>query len=119
MRYTVSIMLLSILQDMSFMEIAIQKMFSELPILLKSEVFYLFDTETPEITMIKQLYRTHIDRPLIVESFGVVNLMDEIFVDYREVFVTSRRRQNLQGLVFNASMVITNNDTLKHLTDYQ
>lgn len=44
---------------------------------------------------------------------------DNEFIDYRWTPITSRRRKNLYGLALRASMVVTNNDTLSHLTDYR
>lgn len=72
-----------------------------------------------ERILIKQLYRTGSNRPLITEVYGEIDIKNERFFDYRLTAITSRRRQNLQGFTFQASMVITNNDTLNHLTDYQ
>lgn len=55
--------------------------------------------------------------PMIVENFG--RIANGVFIDFRKTPITSRRRSNLFGLRLNASMVITDNDTLNHLTDYR
>lgn len=67
--------------------------------------------------MIQQFYRIEMAMPMIVENFGCIS--NGIFIDYRNISITSRRRSNLFGLHLNASMVITDNDTLNHLTDYR
>lgn len=66
---------------------------------------------------VQQFYRIGMARPMIVENFG--RITNDVFIDYRDTPITSRRRSNLCGLKLNASMVITDNDTLNHLTDYR
>lgn len=66
---------------------------------------------------VHQIYRPDMTMPLIIEQFGRISNGD--FIDLRDIFITSRRRCNLFGLTLKASMVLTNNDTLNHLTDYQ
>lgn len=52
------------------------------------------------------------------EFFGQWNLRDGI-QDNRPSRILSRRRRNLHGHLLGVSMVVTNNDTLNHLTDYR
>lgn len=59
------------------------------------------------------------DTPLIIETFGKWNEMNDTFTDLRVNKITSRRRQNLFGAKLKASMVVTNNETMNHLEDYQ
>lgn len=59
------------------------------------------------------VYRTAINQPLIVEKFLPNSLNDG-----NEYTIISRRR-NLGGIELRASMVVTNNDSLNHLTDYR
>lgn len=73
--------------------------------------------DNPDNLMIHQIYRVDMSMPLIFETFG--NIESGQFIDYRSTSITSRRRQNLCGLHLKASMVVTNNDTLNHLTDYR
>lgn len=94
-------------------------MFSTLEVFPKSEIFYLTDSNVAEKLLLRQLYRTGIDRPLVIECYGEIDIAEESFADYRTTAITSRRRQNLQGLTLQASMVITNNDTLNHLSDHR
>lgn len=81
------------------------------------EIFYLKKKNTFDNLIIHQMYRVDITMPLIVEIFGEIR--NGQFIDYRSNPITSRRRQNLFGLHLKASMVVTNNDTLNHLTDYR
>lgn len=67
--------------------------------------------------LIQQMYRIDMEMPLIIENFGQIS--NGVFIDQRITPITSRRRSNLFGLRLNASMVITDNDTLNHLTDYR
>lgn len=64
-----------------------------------------------------QIYRIGPETPLIVEPFGTIG--NNHFIDLRSTSITSRRRINLSGYNFKASMVLTNNDTLNHLNDYR
>lgn len=56
---------------------------------------------------------------LIEEIYGKWSKKNNSFTDLRSTKITSRRRQNLKRTNLKASMVITNNDTLNHLDDYQ
>lgn len=57
--------------------------------------------------------------PLIREVYGEWFKVNDSFVDYRKIKITSRRRRDLMGAQLKASMVVTNSDTLNHLEDYQ
>lgn len=56
---------------------------------------------------------------LITESFGKWLKVSDSFKDLRVIKVTSKRRRDLMGAELKASLVVTNNETLKHLEDYQ
>lgn len=75
------------------------------------------DQDNPDDLVIHQIYRIDMSMSLIFEPFG--NIESGQFTDYRSTSITSRRRQNLSGLHLKASMVVTNNDTMNHLTDYR
>lgn len=66
---------------------------------------------------IKQFYRVATSEPLIIEQFGII--VNDKLIDYRNQPITSQRRKNLFGLTLNASLVVTNKETLNHLTDYR
>lgn len=91
----------------------IEKIFKNFPILPSSEIFY-FDKN-----VIKQIYRVSADSSLIHETYGKYFSENDSFVDLRDEIVTSKRRRNLMGTRLNATLVITNNQTLDHLNDYQ
>lgn len=59
------------------------------------------------------------DSQLITEVFGAWFRVNDTFKDLRKIKVTSARRRNLLGANLKASMVVTKNDTLNHLDDYQ
>lgn len=90
--------------------------FQNLSILPKSEFFHVKKGNEDEL-LIQQLYRVEGTMPLIVEQFGRIS--NGTFIDQRDTSITSRRRHDLFGLHLKASMVITDNDTLEHLTDYR
>lgn len=64
-------------------------------------------------------YKTADDSPILTETFGKWNRVDDTFQDLRQVRISSRRRKNLRQAKLKASMVVTNADTLNHLEDYQ
>lgn len=92
--------------------------FQNYPILPSAEIFFFFTANDNEI-FVKQIYRVAEDFPLIEEIYGKYSTKNDTFVDLRSHPVTSRRRRNLMGAQLNASLVVTHNDTLQHLHDYQ
>lgn len=109
-----------IMDTLSSDEVAgdIWPIFQNISILPKSEIFYLSKESAANGWMVHQVYKTGLETPLIVERFGEITEQWQ-FIDYRRTTIASRRRQNLLGLRLKASMVVTHNDTLDHLTDYQ
>lgn len=93
------------------------QIFQNLTIPLNSEIYYVKKLATSDNFEIQQIYRIEMNMPLIIEQFGIIS--NEQFIDDRVTSITSRRRQNLFGLSLKASMVVTNNSTLQHLTDYR
>jgi hypothetical protein len=91
--------------------------FKELPALPSSEIF-LFQRSNDGYQII-QIYRTCMRSSIIEELFGMWFHYNRTILDLRTIKITSRRRQNLQKSLLKASMVVTNNDTLHHLMDYQ
>uniref|UniRef100_A0A182KER7 Ionotropic glutamate receptor C-terminal domain-containing protein n=1 Tax=Anopheles christyi TaxID=43041 RepID=A0A182KER7_9DIPT len=72
----------------------------DLPVLVSSEVFVMLKEAEQSIRFLQ-------DTP------------DGKMIDLRTSKVTSVRRKNLHGHFLRASMVITNPETMNHLTDYQ
>lgn len=92
--------------------------FRNYPILPSAEIFFFLTANDDDIS-VKQIYRVAKDFPLIEENYGKYLTKNDTFVDLRLHPVTSRRRRNLMGAQLNASLVVTHNDTLQHLHDYQ
>lgn len=104
-------------------------------ILTSSEIFYF--TNVTDGVLIKQgmnifllhqcdiifmlisVYKTAPESLILTEIFGKWNKVNDFFNDLRKVSITSRRRKNLHGAKLRASMVVTNDETLNHLEDYQ
>lgn len=51
--------------------------------------------------------------------YGKWTKVNDSFIDLRVIKVTSKRRRNLSGAELKASLVVTDNETLNHLEDYQ
>lgn len=96
------------------------RFWNSIPISARSEIFYANieneGTESEQMNVL-QIYRIGPETPVMIESFGTIGINH--FIDLRSSSITSRRRINLSGYNFKASMVITNNDTLNHLNDYR
>lgn len=100
------------------MENKIENTFETLSVLPKSDIYYMkMLQDTTDNWMVQQIYRIDLSMPLIMEPFG--NIRNGQFIDDRSTAIISRRRQNLFGLHLKASMVVTNNETMNHLTDYR
>ncbi|XP_058463500.1 ionotropic receptor 75a-like [Malaya genurostris] len=89
---------------------------ADLPVLVSSEVF-LFIKRGTDHFLINQIYKTGVSSSLVVELFGT--WINGSLIDERNLAVTSTRRLNLRGHTLRASMVVTNPETLHHLTDYK
>ncbi|XP_055628375.1 ionotropic receptor 75a-like [Toxorhynchites rutilus septentrionalis] len=87
-----------------------------LPLLVSSEIFILIRKETNHF-VIQQVFKLSEQSTLNFEPFGM--WLNGSLVDERTAMVTSVRRLDLKGHTLRASMVITNMDTLNHLTDYK
>lgn len=65
------------------------------------------------------VYKTHANSSVVYyENFGVWD-PNNGFVDERSTRILSKRRRDLQGQVISIAMVLTNNDSINHLTDYR
>lgn len=104
-------------QNWTSIESNVVELFKHFPILPRSEIFFIACEDDSKLYGIKEVYRTSLDQPLLLENIGTI--FNVTFNDMRTSLITSRRRQDLRGVKLRASMVVTNNDTLNHLTDYQ
>ncbi|XP_039441637.1 ionotropic receptor 75a-like [Culex pipiens pallens] len=89
---------------------------ADLSLLVSSEIF-IFIKQTANNFSVNQIFKHFELAPFKVELFG--SWIDGSFKDERNERVTSVRRLDLQGHTLQASMVVTNQETLQHLTDYK
>uniref|UniRef100_A0A182SYQ8 Ionotropic receptor 75a N-terminal domain-containing protein n=1 Tax=Anopheles maculatus TaxID=74869 RepID=A0A182SYQ8_9DIPT len=94
----------------------------DLPVLVSSEVFVMLKEDVDSIRFL-QVYRVSRHTKLLTESYALWTRSTDggrgQMQDLRTQKVTSVRRKNLHGHHLRASMVITNPDTMNHLTDYK
>ncbi|XP_058828564.1 ionotropic receptor 75a-like [Topomyia yanbarensis] len=88
----------------------------DLPLLVSSEIFFFVKRGTGHFS-INQIFRSGVGSSLMVELFGT--WINGSLIEERDLTVTSVRRLNLHGHTLRASMVVTNPETLQHLTDYK
>lgn len=64
-------------------------------------------------------YKTHKEMTFLYkEIFGTWSESNGL-VDERSTRILSKRRRNLMGRTVSVAMVLTNNDSINHLTDYR
>ncbi|XP_049294901.1 ionotropic receptor 75a-like [Anopheles funestus] len=95
----------------------------ELPVLVSSEVFVMLKEDNNSIRFV-QVYRVSRSTELLTENYALwkrstIGVDVGQMIDLRTQKVTSVRRKDLRGHPLRASMVITNPDTMNHLTDYK
>ncbi|XP_053663875.1 ionotropic receptor 75a-like [Anopheles marshallii] len=95
----------------------------ELPVLVSSELFVMLKEHDNSIRFV-QVYRISRHAELLTENYALWNRSATgadggQMIDLRTQKVTSVRRKHLDGHSLRASMVITNPDTMNHLTDYK
>lgn len=86
-------------------------LFEKIDILVDSDVTIV----TQNYTLMKT-YKITRNTPLIFEQFGFWGKKVGLHITEREPII-ARRRKDLLGISLNTCIVITNNDTLNHLTD--
>nr|ALR72541.1 ionotropic receptor IR2 [Colaphellus bowringi] len=96
-------------------ETIFEESFLSLDILVDSDVTLLEENKNKSVSATK-IYKRHRNHPLVIEKMGywtkTAGLRDD-----REEKIMVRRRKNLQQIPLNTCIVITHNDSLKHLTD--
>ncbi|XP_055388086.1 ionotropic receptor 75a-like [Condylostylus longicornis] len=113
----------------------LKEILNKLPILTNSEFYCVLKTlsnkeETSlgannrtekefefSIFQVIAVYKPALDKSLIFENLGI--FANNILFVQRKVKELSIRRRNLQQTKLRASLVVTNNDTFKHLEDYR
>lgn len=90
--------------------------FAKVDILVDSDVNLAMFSDN-NTAILQKIYKRRRALPIIFENFA--NWTQEEGIEEAENFerVTARRRRNLDGLILNTCIVITNKDTLNHLTD--
>ncbi|XP_050090715.1 ionotropic receptor 75a-like [Anopheles aquasalis] len=95
-----------------------QQVLKNCPALVSSEVFAIVP-ESEGAVRVVQVYRVARDSELLAEEFLLWRSDRMVREDLRTEMVTAVRRQNLHGHTLRASMVITNPETIHHLSDYR
>ncbi|KAG5871323.1 hypothetical protein JTB14_016720 [Gonioctena quinquepunctata] len=93
----------------------IEHTLSNLHILIDSDVSLLQLHDNESVTF-RKIYKRHIDHSFVVEELGYWT-KDEGFKDNGIEKNILRRRNDLHRTILNTCIVITNNDSLNHLTD--
>lgn len=88
------------------------------PIFPMSEIYYAYSALNSDDISIKMIYKISQNSDIIFDEFGTFYL-NGTFDDKRSTSNIIQSRQYLTGHEFKASMVITNNDSLNHLSDYR
>ncbi|XP_062540770.1 glutamate receptor ionotropic, NMDA 1-like [Armigeres subalbatus] len=93
------------------------KYFEELPVYISNEIYYVCEENGARGYTIKQVFRHSLATGLIDETFGYWNR--GIIIKLQNSTSAAVRRRNLNHFKLRASIVITHNETLKHLEDYR
>lgn len=64
-------------------------------------------------------YQIHEGVSPVIEDFARWNPDKQIFIDLRSTPITARRRQDLAGTQLKGAMVILNEESLNHMSDYR
>lgn len=96
------------------------QLFAQAPILQSSQLYFVSHFEEPSFQL-HRVYRNSISTELIRETILQGNLSDTTFQWTNErgaVAISRQQAPGLAGTLINASLVITHNDSMNHLTDY-
>lgn len=69
-----------------------------------------------ESVIVEKIFKYIKEGELILESFGSWTKLTNVVITQKEENLF-RRRNNFGGILLNTCIVVTNNDTLNHLTD--
>ncbi|XP_063914754.1 glutamate receptor ionotropic, delta-2-like isoform X2 [Zophobas morio] len=89
--------------------------FSNINVLVDSDVTICI-RKTDDLFNIIKIYKRHIDGPLLLENIGTWSF-DQGLIDNGYEKITYKRRRNLMKTILKSSIVLTNNDSINHLTD--
>lgn len=86
---------------------------------LNSNIVLAMFNESEQKYSLEQIYkRTNQPQQFVMKSRGSWS-SNEGLMDARDTRVISRQRQNLMGMHFRSSMVISHNDSINHLEDFK
>lgn len=89
--------------------------FEKIQVLLDSDVM-LSNLVSPEMYNISKVFKRKVNLPLIFYDFGSWTKRDRFYL-HENTKRGDRSRRDLNGTNLNSCIVITNNNTLNHLTD--
>lgn len=98
----------------------INKVFETVPIYHSSQIFYI-SSLTEDSLEISSIYRNSPALPLIQETVLEGYFKDNTFKylqEHQSIAIARQSSPGLAGTLINASLVITHNDSINHLTDY-
>lgn len=107
--------------DMSAIQERALEIFANLPILHESQIYLVANREEESYFELKRIYRNSLTTQPILEPILVGNVESYTFNWTRNspaVAIARQQPPGLAGTLVNASLVITHNDSLNHLTDY-
>ncbi|XP_076375130.1 ionotropic receptor 75a-like [Megalopta genalis] len=93
---------------------SIAEIFRDMRILPDSEVFAAVSRQN--FTEIRSIYRRSLSGEVVLEDRG--NWTTDRGLSAGQTIPTSRRRRNLRGTLLKSCIVLTDPDTINHLTDY-
>lgn len=96
-------------------------LFESVSVLQMSEIFYV-SPMAESLYEVKAIYRNSPDLPLIREPIvklnAASNASEILWTDWRATSMRRREQLGLQRYQINASLVITHNESMDHLSDY-
>lgn len=109
--------------DLSSTERKTMEIFGTTPVLQSNQIYFVSNYQEDEGSFeLKRIYRNAAESELILESVLKGNFNDPTSVnwltEFRSVAVSRLQSPGLSGALVHASLVITHNDSLNHLTDY-
>lgn len=97
-------------------------LFSTIPILHSSEIYFCNVTDKEDTFEIKRIYRNSVASPLIIEPIYEGSLANTSSIHWTRkdpsTAVSRLLPPGLDGTLLHVTMTINHNDSLKHLTDY-
>lgn len=96
------------------------QLFKNVPILQGSQIYVLANFQYPTFELYR-LYRNSLSMDLIQQKVLTGNFEGQSFEwssEHQSVAISRQQPPGLAGMLVNASLVITHNNSMEHLTDY-